>query len=217
MRQTIIEVTDLTKRFKENTVLNKISFRVFKGDIFGLTGKNGAGKTTLAYLLLGLILPDSGEIKIFNKKLEENLSEIRSKVNFVSPYVRLNSELTVRQNLSIYADLYSVSSPEDKISKLTSFFGIEDCLEKKVKKLSSGQNTRVMLAKAFLNDPEIVFFDEPTLSLDRRMATKLLNYIKRLNLSKTNTTIFYVSPDPKFLSDFCSRIACMRSGKIYFI
>ena len=181
-----IQVKNLTKKFKNTLAVSKINFTIDKDKTVGLLGANGCGKTTSIGMLLGLIEPTEGEILINNKKINStNRVEILSKMNFASPYVELPKKLTVRQNLEVYGRLYGVVDLTKKIDEISNDLNIKEFLEIKTGELSSGQKNRVTLAKSLINNPEILFLDEPTASLDPDtgdyVRSYLENYKKKIN------------------------------------
>ena len=173
-KMNIVEVKSLTKRFDKTIAVNGISFKIEKGKITGLLGPNGAGKTTTIQMLLDLITPTSGKIKIFNLDLKKNREEILSKVNFSSPYVALPGNLKVDENLLTFGRLYGIKDLKNRINELTKFFGIHSLLSRMTSTLSTGQLTRLNLSKALLNKPELLLLDEPTASLDPVIADKII-------------------------------------------
>ena len=181
-----IQVKNLTKKFKNTLAVSKINFTIDKDKTVGLLGANGCGKTTSIGMLLGLIEPTEGEILINNKKINStNRVDILSKMNFASPYVELPKKLTVRQNLEVYGRLYGVVDLTKKIDEISNDLNIKEFLEIKTGELSSGQKNRVTLAKSLINNPEILFLDEPTASLDPDtgdyVRSYLENYKKKIN------------------------------------
>ncbi|KKT48420.1 MAG: ABC-type multidrug transport system, ATPase component, partial [Parcubacteria group bacterium GW2011_GWF2_44_17] len=158
----ILTVRNLTKRFKDKTAVSDISFDIKKGEILGLLGPNGAGKSTTIEMILGLISPTEGEISVFGKDLVKNRGEILSRINYSSTYIQFMSRLTVRENLTFFGKLYNVRRLGKKIAAVADELEISDLLHTLFYKLSSGQKTRVILAKTFLNDPEFLLLDEPT-------------------------------------------------------
>ena len=180
-----IQVKNLTKKFKNTLAVSKINFTIDKDKTVGLLGANGCGKTTSIGMLLGLIEPTEGEILINNKKINStNRVEILSKMNFASPYVELPKKLTVRQNLEVYGRLYGVVDLTKKIDEISNDLNIKEFLEIKTGELSSGQKNRVTLAKSLINNPEILFLDEPTASLDPDTGDYVRSYLE--NYKKKN-------------------------------
>lgn len=213
----IIEVKNLVKTFptKEGkiTAVDKISFTVKKGEFFGLLGVNGAGKSTTLNILSGLIQQNSGKINIFGKDFSKFDEEIKSKINLATAYYCLSHNLTVSQNLNVYARLYNVKNPEEKVKQLTERFMISHLLHTKVRSLSSGEKTRLVLTKSLLNDPEVLFLDECTAGLDPNIAEITREYLKQYN-KETGCTIIFTSHNMQEVEKLCQRIAFMDKGKI---
>ncbi len=209
-----IQVKDLTKKFKNNVAVNKINFNIKKNQTLGLLGANGCGKTTSIGMMLGLIEPTEGEIIIDNKNLKEtDRVSILNRMNFASPYVELPKKLTVRQNLEVYGRLYDVKKLEVKIDELAHDLNIKTFLDKKTGELSSGQKNRVTLAKSLINDPEILFLDEPTASLDPDIGDYVRSYIESYK-SKKQLTILLASHNMTEVERLCDSIIMMKNGKI---
>lgn len=213
MVEPIVEVEELTKVFKSLKAVNKVSFFIYPGEILGLLGPNGAGKTTIIHMLLGLTTPTAGEVKIFGRHLAKYRKEIIQEANFSSNYVSMPNSLTVKECLKVFARLYQVKNKEAKITELLKIFEIEDIRDKLVRHLSSGQQTRLNLAKSLINDPKILFLDEPTASLDPDIADKtrrLLQLIKK----KSNISILYTSHNMKEMEEMSDRIIFLHKGRI---
>ena len=209
-----IQVKNLTKKFKNSLAVNKINFNIEKNKTVGLLGPNGCGKTTSIGMMLGLIKPSEGEIIIDNVNLEKaNRISVLSKMNFASPYVELPKKLTVKQNLEIYGRLYGVKNLEKKINQISEELDIKNFLEKKTGELSSGQKNRVTLAKSLINNPEILFLDEPTASLDPDIGDYVRGYIESYKL-KNKITILLASHNMTEVERLCDSIIMMKNGKI---
>ncbi|TSC68327.1 MAG: ABC-2 type transport system ATP-binding protein [Parcubacteria group bacterium Gr01-1014_72] len=193
--------------------VNGISFTVDEGTITGLLGPNGAGKTTTIQMLLDLITPTEGEILLFGKHLEDHREELLSRVNFSSPYVALPSDLTVTENLKTFARLYGVSDVNKKIDELADFFEIRDLLPKMTSVLSTGQMTRLALTKALLNDPELLFLDEPTASLDPDIADRTRKLLLRISKER-GVTMLYTSHNMVEIEELCPRVIFLQKGNI---
>src|ERR1700761_6149104 len=161
-----IEVGDLVKLYKATRAVDGVSFRVARGSITGLLGGNGAGKTTTIAMIMGLVLPTSGRIQVLGHPMPEHAADVLGRMNFESPYVDMPMRLTVRQNLTIFGRLYAVEHLKDRIAQLADDLDLKDFLDRPNGKLSAGQKTRVALAKALINAPELLLLDEPTASLD---------------------------------------------------
>ncbi len=213
MDSPVIEVNNLKKSFGEAIALKGISFLVEEGEIFGFLGPNGAGKTTLIQLLLGLITPTSGEIKVLGMDLIKDREAILSQVNFSSSYVSMPTSLTLWENLSVFAKLYGVKNQKSKIDSLLTLFEIDRLKDSLTRNLSSGQLTRLSLAKALLNSPKILFLDEPTASLDPDIADKTRTLLKSIR-DESRTTILYTSHNMKEMQEISDRIVFLDKGEI---
>lgn len=209
----VIAVERLSKQFGNVVAVNALSFSVERGEIFGLLGPNGAGKTTVIQLLLGLTTPTSGRARLFNLDIRQQRRRIMQRVNFASAYVSLPSNLTVRENLTIFARLYGMRKPAGRMRALLDLFDITMLYDQLTGALSSGQLTRLHLCKALLNDPEILFLDEPTASLDPHIATKVLAVLKQLQRER-GMTIIYTSHNMREVEDVCDRIVFLSRGSI---
>lgn len=209
----VIETHKLTKKFGDFTAVDGLDLSIEKGKITALLGPNGAGKTTTIQMLLDIITPTSGSIKIFGKDYEKEKEYILSRINFSSPYVALPSNLTVMENLLTFARLYSVKNPREKIKELAGFFEIENLLSRITASLSTGQLTRVSLAKAFINDPELLLLDEATASLDPDIADKTRKTLKRLQVEK-GVSILYTSHNMAEIEEICDRVIFINHGKV---
>ena len=178
MQKFAIEVDSLIKNFGSTIAVDDISFNVEEGTITALLGGNGAGKTTIISMLMGLLLPTSGNIKILGKDIITDRYSILPKTNFSSPYVDLPNRLTVHENLNVYANLYSAKDVKKQIASLSERLNIKSLLNRKTGQLSAGQKPRVALVKALINDPQLLFLDEPTASLDPDTADWIRSYLQ---------------------------------------
>jgi ABC-2 type transport system ATP-binding protein len=209
----VLEVEHLTKRFDEVTAVDDLSFSAQRGEILGLLGPNGAGKTTTIQLLLGLTSPTSGRIRLLNLDLHRHRREILQRVNFSSAYISLPFNLSVRENLDVFGRLYGVRDRKRRIAELVELFEIPEVLQTVTGKLSSGQITRVNLCKAFLNDPEVLFLDEPTASLDPDIAQKVRTALKRVQRER-GVTMVYTSHNMREIELVCDRVIFLSRGKL---
>jgi len=209
----VIEVKNLVKKFDKVNAVNGISFSIEEGKITGLLGPNGAGKTTTIQMLLDIVTPTSGEIEFFGMSVKKDREKVLSKINFSSPYVALPYNLKVWENLMTFARLYNVKNPMKKIEELAKFFDIKDLLPKMTSALSTGQLTRVNLAKALLNDPKVLLLDEPTASLDPDIADKSIKLLKKFQKER-NLTILYTSHNMQEIETLCDRVIFINHGKI---
>ncbi len=210
----IVEVKNLTKYFKNEPALNNISFNLKYKETLGILGPNGSGKSTTIGIILGLIKASSGDVVIDNININsKHRTRILEKINFASPYTELPKRLSVRQNLEIYARLYNVVDIKKRLEEIFEYFNLEELLNKKVGELSSGQKTRVSLAKALLNKPKLLLLDEPTASLDPVTAEFLREFI--INYKKKNDiSIIFSSHNMVEVERLCDQILFLRKGKI---
>jgi ABC-2 type transport system ATP-binding protein len=213
MAEPVVEVRNLTKRFDRLTAVDDISFHVDRGEILGLLGPNGAGKTTTIQMLLGVTTPTAGQIRLLQLDPERHREEVLSQVNFSSSYVALPQSLTVWENLQVFARLYHVRHYREKIDHLLSVFEVSHLRDTVTRKLSSGQSTRVSLVKALLNDPKILFLDEPTASLDPDIADKTRVLLKSIR-ARSGLTILYTSHNMREMEEMSDRIVFLSRGRI---
>jgi ABC-2 type transport system ATP-binding protein len=211
--QTLLEVKGLSKSYNGFKAVDNISFEMYEGEILGLMGPNGAGKTTTLQMLLNLTYQSSGTVLVFGLLYKGHREEILSRVNFSSSYISLPYALTVRENLMVFARLYNVKGAGAKIDELLKAFEIEEVRDTPTRKLSSGMVTRVCLCKSLLNDPEILFLDEPTASLDPDMADKTRKLLKRIR-DERKTSILYTSHNMSEMEELCDRVIFMNRGRI---
>ena len=213
MNIAAIEVNNLTKQFKNTLAVNNISFKINKGTIIGLLGPNGCGKSTTIGMMLGLIKPTSGTVVINGQNIENNRTSLLEKMNFISPYIELPKKLTVEENLKVYGRLYGVKNLEGKISEIMEKLNLTEFKKRKTGELSSGQKNRVSLAKALVNDPEILFLDEPTASLDPDVGDNIRTFIEDF-ASKKGATILLASHNMNEVERLCHEVMMMKDGKI---
>ena len=210
-----IEIKNLKKQYNNILAVKNINFKINKGSIVGLLGPNGCGKTTTIGMILGLIKPTSGTVFINGLDIENenNRTKILEKVNFISPYVELPKKLTVEENLKVYGKMYSVANLKDKIAELMNQLNLLEFKKRKTGELSSGQKNRVSLAKALINDPEILLLDEPTASLDPDVGDYIRSYIESF-ASKKSTTILLASHNMNEVERLCNEVMMMKNGSI---
>ena len=209
-----LEVKNLEKKFKNFTAVKNINFHIDNGQTLGVLGPNGCGKTTTIGMLLGLIKPSNGKILIDDENFENlNREKILSQFNFASPYVELPKKLTVKENLEIYGRLYGVKDLARRIQEVSDDLNLSIFLNKKTGELSSGQKNRVSLAKSLINNPKILFLDEPTASLDPDIGDFVRNYIEDYK-SKNKVTILLASHNMKEVERLCDQVIMMKEGEI---
>jgi len=210
-----IEIRNLNKKYNNISAVKNINFKINKGSIVGLLGPNGCGKTTTIGMMLGLIKPTSGEVFINDQNIENesNRTKILEKVNFISPYVELPKKLTVEENLKVYGKMYGVKNLRNKIPDLMKDLNLLEFKKRKTGELSSGQKNRVSLAKALINDPEILLLDEPTASLDPDVGDYIRTYIENFAAKKA-TTILLASHNMNEVERLCNEVMMMKNGSI---
>jgi ABC-2 type transport system ATP-binding protein len=213
MSPPVIEVAALTKRFGATLAVDGIDFAVPAGVTAGLLGGNGAGKTTTLAMLLGLLLPSDGRIRVLGEDMLRHRYRVLPRMNFSSPYVDLPHRLTVRQNLTVYGKLYGIKRLKERIEALAEDLQIAEFLATATGKLSAGQRTRVALAKALLNAPELLLLDEPTASLDPDTGDWVRGYLERYQ-RRNGATILLASHNMGEVERLCSEVMMMRKGRI---
>ena len=215
MNDISIEIKNLNKHYNNIEAVKNINFTINKGSIVGLLGPNGCGKTTTIGMMLGLIKPSSGTVFINGQNIEseKNRTKILEKMNFISPYVELPKKLTVEENLKVYGKMYGAKNLKDKISDLMKQLNLSEFKTRKTGELSSGQKNRVSLAKALINDPEILLLDEPTASLDPDVGDYIRTYIESF-ASKKGATILLASHNMNEVERLCNEVMMMKNGEI---
>ncbi len=213
MADPLVEVEGLTKVFGTLRAVDGVSFRIYPGEILGLLGPNGAGKTTIIHMLLGLTTPTGGRIRIFGLDLKTHKRDILQQVNFSSTYVSMPYSLSVWENLRIFARLYRVDDWEKRITDLLETFEILDIKDRLVRNLSSGQHTRLNLAKSLINNPRVLFLDEPTASLDPDIADKTRRLMLRIKKER-NISILYTSHNMQEMEEISDRLLFLNKGRI---
>tara|TARA_B100001175_G_C19484542_1_gene629005 strand:+ start:1090 stop:1827 length:738 start_codon:yes stop_codon:yes gene_type:complete len=209
----IVEVKKLKKTYSSKKAVKNISFNIMENEILGLLGPNGSGKTTTIGMLLGLLTPTSGEILIDGKKIDENRIEILERINFISPYIELPKKLTVKQNLVVYGKLYKIKNLYQTIDYLTEKLRLENLLQRVTGELSSGQKNRVSLAKALINEPYILFLDEPTASLDPEVGDFVRSFLENYKKEK-KISILLASHNMNEVTRLCKYVLMMKEGEI---
>ena len=210
---TAIEINNLNKYFKNTYAVKNINFKISKGKTIGLLGPNGCGKSTTIGMMLGLIKPTSGSVFINGENIENNRTNLLEKMNFISPYIELPKKLTVKENLKVYGKLYGIKDLNNKILELMEVLNLVEFENKKTGELSSGQKNRVSLAKALINDPEILLLDEPTASLDPDVGDYVRGIIENFVL-KNNSTVLLASHNMNEVERLCDEVMMMKNGEI---
>lgn len=209
----VIQVRDLVKRFGSVTAVDGVSFGVAAGSTVALLGGNGAGKTTTISILLGLLLPSSGGVEVLGEDMLRHRHRVLPRMNFSSPYVDLPHRLTVRQNLTVYAHLYGVPRWRARIAELAERLDIAVLMRRTFGSLSAGQKTRVALAKALLNRPDVLLLDEPTASLDPDTADWVRRYLAEYR-DETGAAILLASHNMGEVERLCDEVLMMKQGRI---
>ena len=213
MGDTILSIDRITKNFGDFTAVNGVSLDVCAGETVGLLGVNGAGKTTLMNMILGLITPSGGSIQAFGMDLARHRIEILKRTNFCTTYATLPGNLKVHHNLEIFASLYEVKHAKQKVADLLELLEIPHLANKITGKLSAGESTRVNLAKALLNEPDLLLLDEPTASLDPDIADKVRKLVRRIQRER-HPAILYTSHNMRDIEEVCDRVLFLHEGKI---
>ena len=209
----LVEVKNLKKNYSSKEAVRGISFNIQEEQILGLLGPNGSGKTTTIGMLLGLLKPSAGEIKIDKMNFETNRIDILSKINFISPYIELPKKLTVKQNLTVYGKLYNIKNLKERIEYLTEKLRLDELLNRVTGELSSGQKNRASLAKALINKPKVLFLDEPTASLDPEIGDFVRSFLETYK-KENKISILLASHNMNEVTRLCKSILMMKDGVI---
>jgi ABC-2 type transport system ATP-binding protein len=213
MTSPVLKVSRLTKRFGSFTAVDEVSFEIRPGEILGLLGPNGAGKTTTIQMLLGVVTPTSGSIEAFGLDLSTHREAVLQQVNFSSTYIAMPQSLTVEENLWVVARLYGLSDIARRVDHVVKKLEMDEFRQKVTRKLSSGQMTRLTLAKAFLTEPRLLFLDEPTASLDPDIAYKIRSLLKEERRS-SGLSILYTSHNMREMEEMSDRIVFLQHGRL---
>ncbi len=213
MSTNVVEVRNLRKEFGSAVAVDDLSFEVKQGEILGLLGVNGAGKTTTIFMLLGLITPTRGTIKVFDSDMHKNRFPALQRMNFASAYQFLPYHLKVWENLFVFSEIYGVKNSKKKIDDLLELFELTRLRNTKTGMLSSGEQTRLNLCKALISDPDLLLLDEPTASLDPDMADKARKILLQRQ-KESGMTILNTSHNMIDVTELCDRILFMQHGKV---
>ena len=213
MTTPAISVDHLVKVYKTTRAVNDISFAIAAGSITGLLGGNGAGKTTTIAMIMGLVLATSGKIAVLGRAMPAERRHVLARMNFESPYVDMPARLTVRQNLTVFGKLYGVSDLRERIAALASDLDLNEFIDRASGKLSAGQKTRVALANALINTPDLLLLDEPTASLDPDTADWIRGHLERYR-REHHATILLASHNMLEVERLCDRVIIMKRGSI---
>jgi ABC-2 type transport system ATP-binding protein len=209
----ILQVQGLTKKFQSKLAVDSLTFSLPRGSIVGLLGGNGAGKTTTLSMLLGLLEPTSGKIQLFGNNFVRNRHSVLHRMNFCSPYVDLPQRLTVMENLRVFARLYGVRDSAKTIARLVDDFRLLELKDQPIRRLSSGQKTRVSLAKALINSPDFLLLDEPTASLSPDVSKWIRQQLADYR-DRTGATILFASHDMREVELLCDHVMMMCQGQL---
>ncbi len=208
-----IEVEHLVKLYNTTRAVDGISFALERGSITGLLGGNGAGKTTTIAMILGLVMPTSGTARVLGAEMPRQRYQVLHRMNFESPYIDMPHRLTVRQNLTVFGRLYAVPDLAGRIAEIADQLELTEFLDRPTGKLSAGQKTRVALAKALVNAPEVLLLDEPTASLDPDTADWVRTRLERYRLER-GATVLLASHNMAEVERLCERVIMMKQGRI---
>jgi ABC-2 type transport system ATP-binding protein len=208
-----IVVSDLAKSYGAVEAVKGLSFAVRTGTTTALLGGNGAGKTTTLSMLLGVLTPSAGTIAVLGEDMPAHRHRVLPRMNFTSPYVDLPKRLTVAQNLSVFADLYGLRRARQRIAEVAEDCDLTALLKRSYGSLSAGQRTRVSLAKAVLNEPEVLLLDEPTASLDPDVGDRMRTYLERYQ-RRTGCTMLLASHHMGEVERMCDDVIMLREGKV---
>ncbi len=209
----ILEARGLVKRFGPVTAVDQVSFEVGEGQVIGLLGPNGAGKTTTLHMLLGLVTPDGGSVHLFGGDLRHSRLQALSRLNFAAGYVHLPGALTVEENLIVFANMYAIPRPRRRVGQLIELLDLGELRKRRLRHLSSGQQTRVQIAKALINDPELLVLDEPTVSLDPDAGDRVRQLLLRF-ARESGRAMLITSHNMREVERMCDLIHFMAGGRI---
>jgi ABC-2 type transport system ATP-binding protein len=209
----ILDVSGVVKRFGAVTAVDGVSFQVGRGEVVGLLGPNGAGKTTTLHMVLGLVTPDAGEVRLFGRPLDADRSALLGRLNFAAGYVNLPGVLTVEEDLRVFARLYGCRDIGGRVDEVVDRLDLGQLRRRPLRLLSSGQQTRVQLAKALINEPELLVLDEPTASLDPDVGDRVRDLLLGL-ARESGRAMLITSHNMREIERMCDRIHFMSGGRI---
>ena len=207
----MIEAIDLTKKYGDKIAVNNLNLKINEGELFSLLGVNGAGKTTTIKMLTTLIKPTSGIVKVLGYRSIDEKGMIRKNINVSPQETAIAPNLTVLENLEFMAGVYKIKNKKERIDKLIKDFKLEDVIKQKAKTLSGGYQRRLSIAISLINDPKVLFLDEPTLGLDVLARSELWDIIRELKKEKTIVLTTHYMEEAESLSD---RIGIIKEGKL---
>ncbi|MBT3667232.1 MAG: ABC transporter ATP-binding protein [Opitutae bacterium] len=209
----VLKTESLVKDFGSTRAVDNLNLSLNAGTTTALLGGNGAGKTTTLSMLLGLLIPTSGKIDIFDHNFVEDRYPALKRMNFSSPYVDLPQRLTVRENLTVYGKLYGLKDVQSAVMEMVETFRLSEFIDRRIRRLSAGQKTRVSLAKALINTPDLLLLDEPTASLDPETVSWIRTFLKKYQQDR-GATILLASHDMKEVEQLCENVLLLRKGKL---
>lgn len=208
----MIEIKNLTKKFKDKIAVNNISLTINEGELFALLGTNGAGKTTTIKMMSTLILPTSGEMKVEGYDIRKDNMKIKEIINVSPQETAIAPNLSVKENLEFMAGVYKIKNKDEKINELIEIFKLQEVLKQKAKTLSGGWQRKLSIAISLINNPKILFLDEPTIGLDAVSKVIVRNFIKDIN-KKKNVTIILTTHDMRDIESLANRLIIIGKGK----
>jgi ABC-2 type transport system ATP-binding protein len=209
----VIAVDRLVKIYNSGTAVDGISFALEPGSVTALLGGNGAGKTTTIATIMGLVMPTSGRVSVLGAEMPRQRHLVLHRMNFESPYVDMPMRLTIRQNLTVFGMLYGVEDVPGRVRELAAELELTEFLDRPTGKLSSGQKTRVSLAKSLLNRPDVLLLDEPTASLDPDTADWVRGRLEHYRQER-RATVLLASHNMLEVERLCDRVIMMKKGRI---
>jgi ABC-2 type transport system ATP-binding protein len=213
LSEPVVRADRLKKVYMTSMAVDGISFSLPRGSITGLLGGNGAGKTTTIAMLMGLVTPTSGTVRVLGSDMPRERYKVLHRMNFESPYVEMPMRLTIRQNLKVFGMLYGVADLAQRIAEVAAELELTDLLDRPTGKLSAGQKTRVSLAKALINTPDLLLLDEPTASLDPDTADWVRSHLERYR-DRRGATMLIASHNMAEVERLCERVIFMKQGRI---
>jgi ABC-2 type transport system ATP-binding protein len=210
MNQTAIEVKDLTRDYNGLRALDQINFRVECGEIFGFLGPNGAGKTTTIKILTGQLRPTSGEARVMGWDVVTQRQQLKPQIGVVFEYQNIYERLSARDNLAFFARLYGID--QDRVEELLAQVGLAGRANERVKKYSNGMKQRLLIARALLHSPRVLFLDEPTRGLDPNVAREIRSFVA--GLAREGVTVFLTTHYMEEADQLCNRVAILDHGRI---
>ena len=212
--QTAIEIKSVTKKYGDVVAINNLSFEVFQGECFGVLGPNGAGKSTTMKMMYGSAMLDAGELYVLGLNVRKNVAEIKKRIGIVPQEDGLDVEFSVYENLMVFSSYFDIPKPkaQERIKELLRWMRLEDYTDRSVESLSGGMKRRLTLARSLLNDPQILFLDEPTTGLDPQSRLWLWNFLKKMKAE--GSTLILTTHYMEEAENLCDRIAIIDHGKL---